>query len=79
MKSSTIRVIISIAVMNKWTLRWIDISNAFLNGHLIEAVYIELPASFIDLNKPIHICKLHKALNGLKQALKTLYDKLKVV
>ncbi|KAH9686754.1 Disease resistance protein [Citrus sinensis] len=43
-KSSTIRIILSMAVMNHWVLRQIDINNAFLNGHLTE----EAPRAWFD-------------------------------
>ncbi|KAH9651886.1 retrovirus-related pol polyprotein from transposon RE1 [Citrus sinensis] len=35
-KSSTVRVILSLAVMQGWNVRQIDINNAFLNGDLTE-------------------------------------------
>ncbi|XP_022883668.1 uncharacterized protein LOC111400486 [Olea europaea var. sylvestris] len=40
----------------------------FLNGTLIEHVYIEQPPGYIDLRFPNHVCQLKKALYGLKQA-----------
>ena len=57
-KASTIKVILSLAVLNHWTLRQVDINNAFLNGHLTEEVYMEQPAGFVDQSRPHHICKL---------------------
>ena len=67
-KSLTIRIILSIAVMNHWVLKQIEINNVFLNGYLTEEVYMQQPKRFIDSSRPDHVCKLHKALNGLKQA-----------
>ncbi|KAH9677669.1 reverse transcriptase Ty1/copia-type domain-containing protein [Citrus sinensis] len=61
-KVSTVRVVLSIAVMNNWVLRQIDVNNAFLNGFLDEEVYMSQPEGFIDPHKPQHICKLRKAL-----------------
>ncbi|KAH9671717.1 reverse transcriptase Ty1/copia-type domain-containing protein [Citrus sinensis] len=67
-KASTFRVVLSIAVMNSWILRQIDVNNAFLNGILDEEVYMAQPEGFVNPQKPQHICKLKKAIHGLKQA-----------
>ncbi|KAH9668128.1 retrovirus-related pol polyprotein from transposon RE1 [Citrus sinensis] len=74
-KSSTVRVILSLAVMQGWNIRQIDINNAFLNGDLIEDVYMQQPEDFVLEGG--YICKLNKALYGLKQAPRAWYDKLK--
>lgn len=52
-KASTFRVILSIVVMNRWVHRLVDVYNAFLNGILIEDVYIAQPENFVDPYKPI--------------------------
>ena len=67
-KASTVRIVLSIAIMNNWVLTQIDVNNAFLNGILDEEVYMSQFEGFIDPHKPQHICKLRKALYGLKQA-----------
>lgn len=51
-------------------VRQIDINNTFLNGYLTEEVYIQQPEGFVDSTKPNHVCRLHKALYGPKQAPK---------
>ncbi|KAH9696661.1 retrovirus-related pol polyprotein from transposon RE2 [Citrus sinensis] len=76
-KPATIRVVLSLAVMNKWKIRQVDVNNAFLNGDLTEEVYMSQPTGFIDNTKPGYVCKLHKYLYGLKQAPRAWYDKLK--
>ena len=50
-----------------------DFKFAFLNGILDEAVYIEKPKGFFDLEKRDMACKLHKALYGMTQAPTTWY------
>ena len=67
-KASTVKVILSLAVMNKWQLRQVDVNNAFLNDILVKDVYMGQPEGFIDPSRPLHVCKLKKALYGLKQA-----------
>ena len=44
-----------------------DVKSAFLNGYILEEVYVEHLPSFEDHEYPNHIFKLHKALYGLKQ------------
>ena len=41
-----------------------DVKNTFLNGDLIDEVYMVPPPSFN--HNPGEVCKLHKALYGLK-------------
>ena len=65
-KAITVRVVLSLAMTNKWSLRQLDVNNAFLNGHLTEHVYMEQPPGYIDPHFPNHVCQLKKALYGLK-------------
>ena len=68
-KASTIRIIFTLAVSRNWDIQQIDINNSFLNGDLREDVFMAQPAGFADSTKPTYVCKLHKALCGLKQGL----------
>ena len=45
-KHSTIRIILSLAVTFRWSIRQIDIQNAFLHGDLVETVYMQQPPGF---------------------------------
>lgn len=49
-KSSTIRIFLSLAVNRNYRLRQIDVKNAFLQGELKEKVFIAQPPGFVDLN-----------------------------
>ena len=76
-KPTTIRTVLSIAVMKGWDLRQMDVNNAFLNGALTETVFMAQPPGFKDLSKPNHICRLKKVIYGLKQAPRAWYTALK--
>ncbi|KAE8682385.1 Detected protein of unknown function [Hibiscus syriacus] len=76
-KPTTIRDVLSIAVMNGWDLRKLDVNNAFLNGKLTETVFMAQTPGFKDLSKPHHVCRLNKVIYGLKQDPWAWYTALK--
>lgn len=67
-KPTTIRLVLSLAISQKWIMRQCDVQNAFLHGVLHEEVYMSQPPGFIDRNFPNHVYKLQKSLYGLIQA-----------
>lgn len=75
-KSSTICIVLSIAVTRKWRLHQLDVKNAFLNVFLNETVYMEQPSGFTNSKFLYHVCHLKKALYGLKQAPLAWFQKL---
>ena len=77
-KPCTIRLILALAFSFKWSVHQLDFENAFLNGDLQEDFSsLNLPDSLI-LSILTLVCKLHKSLYGLKQALKAWFQKLRV-
>jgi histone deacetylase 1/2 len=75
-KAATVRLILSIAVSNGWSLRQLDVKNAFLHGVLEEEVYMDQPPGYAAKHHPNFVCKLEKALYGLKQAPRAWYARL---
>jgi hypothetical protein len=67
-KPVTIRTILSLAMSYGWSIKQIDVSNAFLHGFLNETVYMAQPPGFEHHQHPKSICLLKKAIYGLKQA-----------
>jgi hypothetical protein len=67
-KASTIRVIVSVDVSKGWSLRQLDVQNAFLHCLLEEEVYMKQPHGYEDKSMSGYVCRLSKTLYGLKQA-----------
>ena len=77
-KAATIRIVLSIAISRGWSLRQLDVQNAFLHGVLEEEVYMRQPPGYEERSNPNYVCKLDKALYGLKQAPRACYSRLSV-
>jgi hypothetical protein len=75
-KPATIRTVLTVAVMQGWSLRQLDVNNVFLHGNLHEIVYMSHPPGFQDTTTPHHVCRLNKAIYGLKQAPRAWYSAL---
>ena len=67
-KMNTVRILLSLVVHYNWQLLQYDVKNAFLHGDLDEEIYMNIPPGF-EGNTGNKVCKLKKALYGLKDLL----------
>ena len=67
-KLNTIRVMLSLTANIDWSLHPFDLKNAFFHDDLKEKVYINIPPSYMATSESKIVCKLQRALYGLKQS-----------
>ena len=75
-RMETVRAVLSIAAQNKWKVYQMDVKSAFLNGVLIEEVYIEQPLGYEKKGQEHKVGRLKKALYGLKQTPRAWYSRI---
>ena len=61
----SIRILLVIAAYEIWQM---DVKTAFLNGNLLEDVYMTQPEGFVDPKYPNRVYMLQRSIYGLKQA-----------
>ncbi|KAE8701666.1 hypothetical protein F3Y22_tig00110528pilonHSYRG00347 [Hibiscus syriacus] len=66
-KLVTIRTVLALASLQHWSLFQMDVYNSFLQGNLLEEVYMQLPQGFYSQGENM-VCRLQKSIYGLKQA-----------
>jgi hypothetical protein len=61
-----VRVLLSLATNLDWSLHQFGVKNAFLHSDLEEEVYMDIPLGYLVTTKTNKVCKLQRALYGLK-------------
>ena len=62
------RSLVAVAIQKRLKLHQLDITAAFLKGHLEEEVFMKQPEGFVVDGKEYLVCKLKQSLYGLKQS-----------
>uniref|UniRef100_A0A5B6YVD8 Putative gag-pol polyprotein n=1 Tax=Davidia involucrata TaxID=16924 RepID=A0A5B6YVD8_DAVIN len=76
-KMTTVCTVIAVATVRQWGLSQMDVKNVFLNGDLVEEVFMVPPPGLP--HNPDEVCKLQKALYGLKQSLRAWFAKFSAI
>ncbi|RVW99216.1 Retrovirus-related Pol polyprotein from transposon TNT 1-94 [Vitis vinifera] len=75
-KHDTVRVLLALAGQMGWKVYHLDVKSAFLNGRLLEEIYVQQPEGYEVTGHEHKVYKLQKALYGLKQAPRVWYSKI---
>ena len=78
-KMPSVRVILALAAQMDWEIHQIDIKSAYLNAPLKEEVYMHPPRGVLKAGQEGKVCRLRKAMYGLKQAGHEWYETLAAV
>lgn len=63
---STVRDILALVAHKKWTIQQFDVITGFLNGLIYEELFMGIPPGFSGPGSEGKVCKLLRALYGLK-------------
>ena len=66
----------SISIFFNLEVEYMDTKTKFLHGVIDEEVYIGQPEGFILSENRYYVCKLKKALYGIKQAPRVWFSRL---
>lgn len=77
-KIKIIQMFLKVVTVKGWEIHQMEVHNALLHGDLEEKVYMKLHPGFV-VNDKTKVCKLKKALYGLRQAPRCWFSKLTAV
>ena len=72
----SLRIIMAIVTHFDLKLHQMDVRTAFLNGDLVEYVYMSQSIGFVEVGKEHMVCKLQKSIYGLKQDSRPLVSQV---
>ncbi|KAF0922593.1 hypothetical protein E2562_039506, partial [Oryza meyeriana var. granulata] len=72
----SVRLLLALTAQEGWPVHHMDVKSAFLNGELIEEVYVRQPPGFTVAGHEDKVLRLDKALYGLRQAPRAWNAKL---
>ncbi|CAI7829528.1 unnamed protein product, partial [Closterium sp. NIES-53] len=73
-KAPTLRLLLAAAAVCGWKVEQMDVKTAFLYGVVDEEIYMKQPEGYDDVSG--RVCRLNKAIYGLKQAPSCWYARL---
>jgi hypothetical protein len=65
-RMETVRMLLALAAHHGWPVHHMDVKTAFLNGELIEEVYVKQPPGYVLAGEERKVYRLHRALYGLR-------------
>lgn len=68
--------LLALAAKQGWQVHHLDVKSAFLNGELLEEVYVSQPIGFEKRKEEHKVYRLLKALYGLRQSPRAWYSHL---
>lgn len=69
---SSFRFLLAFSIQNNLLVHHLDVKTAFLNGELEEQIFMEVPQGVAS--KSTQVCRLNKAIYGLKQAARCWFQ-----
>ena len=64
----SVRMVLALAAKHGMQVHQMDVATAFLNGELVDEVYMRQPDGFVVKGQEKRVCKLKKSIYGLRQS-----------